>query len=86
MAPETGNNPDLVLELAIARLQGTVDTQFAEVKGQLRLLVTADERMTADVAALEVRVAQLERRVYVASGAAALLGMAVPVLAQMLGN
>lgn len=84
MAPE--NNPDLALELAIARLQGTVDTQFAEVKGQLRLLVTADERMTADVAALEVRVTALEKRVWMASGVATLVGMGVPFLVQLLNG
>jgi len=77
---------DLAMELAIARLQGSVDTNFAEIKGQLRLLVTADERMTADVAALEVRVSQLERRVWAASGVAALLGMSVPFLVQLMGR
>lgn len=77
---------DLVTELAISRLQGSMERNFAQVQGKLDMLVAADERMNADVAALEVRVSALERRVYVASGAAALLGMAVPVVTQLLAR
>lgn len=83
MAPDM--NPDLATELAIAKLQGSMDTNFAEIKGQLNLLVSADERMTADVAALEVRVTALEKRVWMASGGAALIGVLVPLFVHLLG-
>lgn len=81
------------IALELEKLRGTmekgfahVDTKFARVEGQLSQLVDRGNRTEADVAALEVRLAALEKRVWLASGGATLLGMGVPFLVQVLGQ
>jgi hypothetical protein len=81
---------DIALELerlrsAMVEGFGRVDVKFAEVNGQLAHLVERGQRTDADVAAIEVRLAVIERRVWMASGVAALIGMAVPFLVNVLG-
>lgn len=82
----TPNQPDLVVELAITKLGGEMSKSFAEVNGKLDLLTADALRHGADIAAHEERISALEKRVYVASGAAALIGAAVPFLAQVIGG
>lgn len=83
--------PDIALELEKLRstmAQGfaQVDTKFAEVNGKLNMLVERTERTDAEVAALEVRTAALEKRVWSTAGLAAAVGVATPYVAQMLGK
>lgn len=78
--------PDLALELAIAKLQGSVDTNFAEVKGQLNMLVAADERTNAAVEELQKRVTALEKAKWIAIGAGVFLGGGAGGLVQLLGG
>ncbi len=81
------NGPDLLAaELALERLRGSMEKNFAQVQGKLDMLMAADERMNADVASLEVRVSALEKRVWLASGAAGLVGLAMPFVVQALGQ
>ncbi|MFE6486990.1 hypothetical protein ACFVGN_29200 [Streptomyces sp. NPDC057757] len=63
-----------------------VDTKFAEVNGNLNMVVERTGRTDAEVTALELRVGALEKRVWTASGVAALVGMAVPFVVQVLGK
>ncbi|MGI5252764.1 hypothetical protein [Actinacidiphila glaucinigra] len=67
--------------VALADLRGDLGTGLAEIKGSLALLVQragqtdqalADQR--TDLEAVEARLAALERRVWTASGGAAVLG------------
>lgn len=82
----TTPSPDLALELAITKLQAEMEKQFATVNGKLDLLTSDGARNAADIAALEVRVSALEKRVWMASGGAALVGTAIPILVQLLGG
>lgn len=80
---------DIVLELERLRSAmelgfAKVETRFAEVDGKLTRLCERAEETDADLTAMEVRLSALEKRVYVASGAAALLGMGIPFLVQLL--
>jgi hypothetical protein len=87
VAPAT----DIALELE--RLRGTmvqgfaqVDTKFAEVNGKLSLVVERTERTDAEVTALELRISALEKKIWLACGAAGLLGMLAPYAAQVLAK
>lgn len=84
MTPESPNTSDLVVELAIARLSGEMSKQFAMVNGKLDLLTSEGVRNSADIAALQVRVSTLEKRVYVCGGAAAVVGAVGAYLAQLI--
>lgn len=68
----------------LERLQGVMETSFASVQGQLAVLVERTNRTDDDVKALEVRLTSAEKRIYGLSGAAALVGIAAPYLAQAL--
>lgn len=63
-----------------------LEVGLARIDGRLTSIEKHLDRADADIAALETRVTQLERRVWMASGAAALIGMAVPYLAQGIGG
>lgn len=78
--------PDLALELAITRLQGSVDKNFAEVQGKLNMLVQADERTNAAVEELQKRVTALEKTKWIAMGAGVFLGGGAGGLVQLLGG
>lgn len=82
----TAPSQDLVIELAIAKLQGSVDTNFAEVQGKLNMLVAADERTNAAVEELQKRVTALERTKWLAMGAGLVLGGGAGGLVQLLGG
>lgn len=76
----------------LAKVFGAVDKLSVQVNGKLDRICDRLDRADEDVAhvreqtaALEQRVSTLEKRVYTASGAAALIGMAVPYLAQAWG-
>jgi hypothetical protein len=77
---------DLILELAITKLQGSVDKNFAEVQGKLNMLVAADERTNAAVEELQKRVTALEKTKWLAIGAGVVLGGGAGGLVQLLGN
>lgn len=82
MIPNQGAS-DLVVELAIAKLQGEMEKSFATVNGKLDLLTSDSVRNSADISALEVRVSALEKRVWLASGAAGLVGFVTPWIVQL---
>lgn len=50
------------LELQIARLQGSVDTGFATLRGELMLVATGQVETRSDLAKLETRTDSLESR------------------------
>lgn len=82
----TTPTPDLAVELAISRLQGEMQKSFAVVNGKLDLLSADGVRYSADIASLEARVTALEKRVWIASGAAGLIGIVVPWIFQLLNT
>lgn len=63
-----------------------LEVGLAKIEGRLVSIEKHLERTDNEMEAVESRVAALEKRVYVASGGAALIGMAVPYLAQTLGS
>lgn len=63
-----------------------LEVGLARIDGRLTSIEKNLERTDSDVTELKTRVSQLERRVWMASGAAALIGMAVPYLAQGIGG
>lgn len=67
-------------------LRRTLEVGFAKIEGRLVSLDDHLKRTDREVEALDTRIAALEKRVYVASGGAALLGMAVPYFFQVLGK
>ena len=76
----------------LAKVYGAVEKLGIEVNGKLDRICDRMDRADEDVAKtqkqvgkLEQRVSSLEKRVYTASGAAALIGMAVPYLARSWG-
>lgn len=75
---------DLVVELAITKLGGEMAKSFAEVNGKLDLLTADGLRHGAEIASLETRVSALEKRVWLASGAAMLVGIVAPWIIQLL--
>jgi hypothetical protein len=82
----TPHAPDLALELAITKLQAEMEKQFATVNGKLDLLTSEGARNAADIAALEARMSAVEKRVWIASGAAMLVGIVVPWIIQLMNN
>lgn len=60
MNDPAGSNLNVAAELA--RLRGEMQTGFAEIKGQLMLIVQAQATHDEDIADLERRVAALEER------------------------
>lgn len=77
--PETSN-----CTLEDVRL--AVEVGLAKIDGRLTSIEKHLERTDSDVAALQVRVSHLERRVWTASGAAALVGAALPYLTSAIGG
>ncbi|MGA5435489.1 hypothetical protein ACPCIZ_12945 [Streptomyces cellulosae] len=77
--------PDNVA-LELEKLRRVMEVGFTDLNGKIDRLTERGERTVADVAALEVRMTAVERRVWGASGAAALAGMAVPTLLQFFGG
>lgn len=63
-----------------------LEVGFAKIEGRLVSIDDHLKRTDTEVEALDTRIAALEKRVYVASGGAALLGMAVPYFFQALGK
>lgn len=87
--------PESLEEVAteLARVYGSLERLSTEVNGKLDRICDRMDRSDEDiaenrkqVAVLEQRVSALEKRVYTASGAAALIGMAVPYVVQSWGG
>lgn len=83
--------PEVATELA--KVYGAIEKLSIQANGKLDRICDRLDRADEDVAetrehvaALEQRVSALEKRVYTASGAAALIGMAVPYLVQSWGG
>ena len=81
---------DIALELE--KLRGSmekgftqVEVRFAEMSGKFDRLSERGDRTVADVAALEVRMTTVERRIWMASGIAAFIGAGIPFLLQVTG-
>ncbi|WML79191.1 hypothetical protein [Streptomyces sp. VNUA74] len=82
---------DMTTELH--KVGGAIERLSVEVNGKLDRIYDRLDRSDKDVAqtnervaALEQRTSALEKRVYTASGAAALIGTAVPYLVQAIGG
>jgi hypothetical protein len=78
--------PDLALELAISRLQGSVETKLAGIDGKLNMLIASDERTNAAVEDLQKRVTALEKTKWIAMGAGIFLGGGAGGLVQLIGG
>lgn len=63
-----------------------LEVGLAKIDGRLTSIEKHIDRTDGEVAALETRVAQLERRVWTASGAAALVGTSIPFLLRIAGQ
>ena len=86
MAAPTGQEA-IVRELD--RLCKAIDgfgRDLGDVKTSVAVLVERTERTDNELARIGVRVEALEKRVYIASGAAALVGMAVPYFTQIISR
>ncbi|CAL9379992.1 hypothetical protein [Streptomyces sp. enrichment culture] len=86
--PTTG---DMAAELL--KVSGAIERLSVEVNGKLDRICDRLDRSDKDVAEanrrvteLEQRTSALEKRVYTASGAAALIGTAVPYLVQAMSG
>jgi hypothetical protein len=79
------NEEDFSIAIELERLRGAINTNFAEMKGQLEGTLHRTGAVEAKTERLETRLALLERRVWTASGAAAAIGGAAGWLAQSLG-
>ncbi|MFB6548668.1 hypothetical protein [Streptomyces sp. NPDC056405] len=82
---------DMTTELL--KVSGAIERLSVEVNGKLDRIYDRFDRSDKDVeqahervASLERRTSALEKRVYTASGAAALIGTAVPYLVQAVGS
>jgi hypothetical protein len=82
---------DVALELE--RLRGAmingftqIDVKFAEVNGKIDRLCERGERTDQDVADLQTRIAATEKRVWLLSGAAAVIGIVTPYIVQAIGK
>lgn len=64
----------------------TLEVGLAKIDGRLTSIEKHLDDTDSDLEALEGRVAGLERRVWQASGGAALIGLALPYLANMMGK
>lgn len=67
-------------------LRRTMDVGFTRIDSKLDHLVEHVNRTDRDVAELRARVSAVERKIYSAAGAAALIGMGLPYVAQSLGG
>lgn len=74
------------IALELEKLRRVMEVGFTDLNGKIDRLAERGDRTVADVAALQARMSVVERRVWGASGAAALAGMAVPLLLQFLGG
>ncbi|MGI5138144.1 MULTISPECIES: hypothetical protein [unclassified Streptomyces] len=79
--------------VALAELRGDLGTGVAEIKGSLALLVQragqTDQTIAGqreDLDAVEVRLTSVERRMWAASGGAAVLGTIAGYAVQFLGK
>ncbi|MFE4651520.1 hypothetical protein [Streptomyces sp. NPDC056707] len=85
--------PDTNVVLELERLRATVEVGNEKVQGQLGLLIQRGDQtdkelvsQQAEIRALAERLTAVERKVWTASGAAAVLGGAAGALAQVLGR
>lgn len=67
-------------------LRLTLEVGLAKIDGRLVSIEKHIDRTDGEIAVLETRVTQLERRVWAASGAAALVGVGIPFLMRLTGN
>jgi predicted NBD/HSP70 family sugar kinase len=66
-------------------IRRALEVGLAKIDGRLTSIEKHLDRTDSDVADLKTRVASMERRVWTASGAAALVGMAVPYVVRTMG-
>lgn len=59
---------------------------LGDFRASTAVLVERTSRTDTQVARLEVRVEALEKRVYIAAGGAALIGMSVPFVTQLIAG
>lgn len=67
-------------------LRRTVEVTQARMEAKLDAIAQHLKRSDNEIADLQGRLTIMERKVYTAAGAAALIGMAVPYAAQALGR
>lgn len=83
-------SPDgLTVSVEIERLRGEMATGFAEIKGQLAVIVNSQAENSKDIAELEGRVSRLEERRWPVGSVATLSGFvsaAVAVVAVLLAR
>lgn len=85
----TPNQDNQSVSVELARLRGEMTTGFAEIKGQLTAIVSAQADNAKDIDALEQRVSQLESRRWPMASVATLSGAisaAVAAVAFMVGR
>lgn len=80
------SGPDLALELAITKLQGSVETKLVGIDGKLNMLIENDKRTNAAIEDLQKRVTALEKTKWIALGAGLILGGGAGGLVQLLGG
>lgn len=73
-------------ECTLADLRRTVEVAQARMEAKLDAIADHLKRSDDEITDLKGRLAAVERKVYTAAGAAALIGMAVPYAAQTLGG
>jgi len=78
--------PDLALELAITKLQGSVETKLVGIDGKLNMLIASDERTNEAIGDLQTRVNALEKTKWIAMGAGIFLGGGAGGLVQLIGG
>jgi hypothetical protein len=76
--PETG--------CTLEDLRRTVEVGFTRIDGKLDHLTEHLTTTDKDVEELRQRVTDVEQKIWKASGAAALLGMAIPYVVQLMGR
>lgn len=78
--------PDLALELAITKLQGSMEAKLVGIDGKLNMLIQSDERTNAALEDLQKRVTALEKTKWIAMGAGLFLGGGAGGLVGLLGG
>jgi hypothetical protein len=78
--------PDLALELAITKLQGSMESKLVGIDGKLSMLVESDKRTNAAIDDLQTRVSALEKTKWFAMGAGVFLGGGAGGLVTLLGG
>lgn len=78
--------PDLALELAITKLQGSMETKLVGIDGKLNMLIENDKRTNAAIEELQKRVTALEKTKWIAMGAGLFLGGGAGGLVTLLGG